>query len=175
MGTVLPAIRAQGSYQGKKPTGQQLCLMNEFDLHVKVIDFMKKYHSNAILAPGLGENQVTDKMRIESWQKGYGRGQPDILILNKHKKWTGFAIELKSPTGWGVVSPDQQKFLQSLREAGYLTLISNDYDEIVVKVGEYFRNIRVYCTHCGRWMTKKHSHTHDVFFLFAVVAGVLSP
>ena len=156
--TVLPAIRAHGSYNSRKPTGLQVVLMNEFDLHIKLIDFIKKYHPEAILCPGLGENQVTDRMRIESWQKGYQRGQCDILILNKHKKWTGFALELKSPTGYGVVSPDQQKYLQRLGEAGYLTLISNDYDEIVVKLSEYFRDIRVYCTHCGRWMTRKHSH-----------------
>jgi prophage antirepressor-like protein len=158
VGTVLPAIRAQGSYQGKKPSGQQMCLMNEFDLHTKVVQFIRNYHSEAILVAGLGENQVTDKMRIDSYLKGYQRGQCDILILNKHKKYTGFALELKSPTGWGVLSQDQQKFLQGLRGAGYLTLVSNDYDEIIVKVGEYFRDIRIYCTHCGRWMSRKHSH-----------------
>ena len=156
--TVLPAIRAQGSYEGKKPSGLQMCLMNEFDLHAKVVDFIRKYHSEAIICAGLGENQVTEKMRIDSWRKGYQKGQPDLLILNKHKKYTGFALELKSPTGWGVLSPDQQKYLQGLREAGYLTLVSNDYDEIVVKIGEYFRDIRMYCTHCGRWMSRKHSH-----------------
>ena len=156
--TVLPAIRAQGSYEGKKPSGLQMCLMNEFDLHAKVVDFIRKYHSEAIICAGLGENQVTEKMRIDSWRKGYQKGQPDLLILNKHKKYTGFALELKSPTGWGVLSQDQQKFLQGLREAGYLTLVSNDYDEIIVKVGEYFRDIRIYCTHCGRWMSRKHSH-----------------
>ena len=157
VGTVLPAIRAQGSFHGKK-TGQQLVLVNEFDLHTKVVDFIRKYHPEAIIVAGLGENQVTDKMRIESWQKGYQRGQCDILLLNKHKKYTGFALELKSPTGWGVLSQDQQKFLERLREAGYLTLVSNEYDEIIVKVGEYFKDIRVYCTHCGRWMSRKHSH-----------------
>jgi prophage antirepressor-like protein len=158
VGTVLPAIRAQGSYQGKKPTGQQLSLLNEFDLHAKVVDFIRKYHSEAIICAGLGENQVTEKMRIDSFRKGYQRGQPDLLLLNKHKKYTGFALELKSPTGWGVLSPDQQKYLERLREAGYLTLVSNEYDEIVIKVGEYFRDIRIYCTHCGRWMSRKHSH-----------------
>ena len=158
VGTVLPAIRAQGAYQGKKPVGQQMRLMNEFDLHTQVVQFIRNYHSEAIICAGLGENQVTEKMRIDSWRKGYQKGQPDLLILNKHKKYTGFALELKSPTGWGVLSQDQQKFLQGLREAGYLTLVSNDYDEIIVKVCEYFRDIRIYCTHCGRWMSKKHSH-----------------
>ena len=101
---------------------------------------------------------VTEKMRIDSWRKGYQKGQPDLLILNKHKKYTGFALELKSPTGWGVLSPDQQKYLQGLKEAGYLTLVSNDYDEVIVQIQEYFREVRSFCSHCGRWFAQKHSH-----------------
>ena len=69
------------------------------------------------------------------------------------------AIELKSPIGWGVVSPDQQKFLESLQEAGYKTLVSSDYDEIVVQIREYFREVRSFCAQCGRWAVKKHAHT----------------
>ena len=102
---------------------------------------------------------MTDKLRIESWQKGYSRGQCDILLANRHKKYTGFAIELKSPVGWGVLSPDQKKFLERLEKAGYKTLVSNDYDEVIVQIMEYFREVRSFCSHCGRWFAKKHSHT----------------
>ena len=102
VGKVLPEIRAQGSYNSRKPqTKLQLCLINEFDLHAKVIDFIRRFHEDANIVPGLGENQVTEKMRIESWQKGYTRGQCDILLANRHKKYTGMAIELKSPAGLG--------------------------------------------------------------------------
>ena len=157
--TVLPEIRAKGSYQSRRPqTKMQICLINEFDLHVKVIDFIKRFHSEANIVAGLGENQITEQMRIESWQKGYTRGQCDILLLNKHKKWTGMAIELKSPVGWGVVSHDQHKFLERLQKAGYKTVISNDYDEIIVQIGEYFREVRTFCIHCGRWVAKRHTH-----------------
>ena len=53
---------------------------------------------------------------------------------------------------------DQQKFLDRLEKAGYKTLVSNDYDEVTVQIGEYFRDIRVYCSQCGRWAPKKHVH-----------------
>ena len=159
VGTVLPEIRAQGSYNSRKPqTKLQLCLINEFDLHAKVIDFIRRFHEDANIVPGLGENQVTDKMRIESWQKGYTRGQCDILLANRHRKYTGLAIELKSPAGWGVLSPDQKSFLERLQKAGYLTLVSNDYDEIIVQIQDFFKDVRVYCTQCGRWAPKKHNH-----------------
>jgi prophage antirepressor-like protein len=156
---VLPEIREKGSYQSRKPqTKLQVCLLNEFDLHIKIIDFVRKYHQEAIIVAGLGENQVTEKMRIDSYLKGYTAGQCDILLLNRHKKWSGLAIELKSPTGWGVVSPKQKNFLERLEGAGYKTLISCDYDEVILQIVEYFRDVRSFCSHCGRWFAKKHSH-----------------
>ena len=159
-GTVLPEIREKGGYIHKKPQNKlQICLLNEFDLHAKVIDFVRRFHPDANIVAGLGELQTTDKLRIESWQKGYTKGQCDILLLNKHKKWTGLAIELKSPVGWGVVSAEQQKFLERLQGAGFLTLVSNDYDEVTVQIGEYFRDIRLLCSECGRWVPKTHRHT----------------
>ena len=68
------------------------------------------------------------------------------------------ALELKSPTGWGVLSTDQKQFLERLEGAGYKTLVSNDYDQIIVEIREYFREVRSFCNHCGRWYVKKHSH-----------------
>ena len=159
VGTVLPEIRAQGSYKSRKPqTKLQLCLINDFDLHAKVLDFVRRFHPEANIVAGLGELQDSDEKRIKSWRMGYTRGQCDLLLLNKHKKWTGMALEFKSPTGLGVVSPDQQKFLARLEGAGYKTLLSNDYDEIVVQIVEYFRDVRTFCAQCGRWVPRKHAH-----------------
>ena len=159
-GTVLPEIRAKGSYQTRKPqTKLQICLISEFDLHAKIIEFVRRFHPEANIVAGLGELQDSEEKRIESFRKGYTRGQCDILLLNKHKKYSGMAIELKSPTGWGVVSPDQKKFLERLEGAGYKTLISNDYDDVIMQIVEYFREVRSFCSHCGRWFANKHSHT----------------
>jgi prophage antirepressor-like protein len=156
---VLPEIRAKGSYQSRKPqTKLQICLINEFDLHAKIVDFIRRFHPDANVVAGLGENQTTEQLRIRSWQLGYTKGQCDLLLLNKHKKWTGMAIELKSPVGWGTVSPEQKKFLERLRRAGFKTLVSCDYDELVVAIQEYFRDVRTYCEHCDRWVPKKHAH-----------------
>jgi prophage antirepressor-like protein len=158
VGTVLPAIRAHGCYKGKGPTGQQVSLLNEFDLQTKLIEFVRKYHPEANIVVGLGELQDTSEKRIKSWRSGYTKGQCDILLANRHKKYTGLALELKSPTGWGVLSPDQKKFLERLESAGYKTLVSNDYDELVVEIQNYFRDVRTYCKHCGRWVAKRHAH-----------------
>ena len=119
VGTVLPEIRAQGSYKSRRSqTRLQISLITEFDLHAKVIDFVRRFHPEANIVAGLGENQDSEEKRIKSWQTGYTRGQCDILLLNKHKKWTGMALELKSPACTGEISLGQQKFLERLEGQG---------------------------------------------------------
>ena len=80
---------------------------NETDLHVKVVHFLKKRYPHSLFTVTLGENQHTSTMRIASYKKGYLCGSPDLIINNLHKYYTGFAIELKNPRGYGVLSPDQ--------------------------------------------------------------------
>jgi proteic killer suppression protein len=107
---------------------------------------------------GFHSIRINDQWRIDSFRKGYQRGQPDLLILNRHKKWTGLCIELKTPACTGVVSPDQQRFLDRLECSGYKVLVSNDYDFLLVEIQNYFKDVRTYCKHCDRWVAKKHTH-----------------
>ena len=57
---------------------------NETDLHYKVVDLIRKYYPDSILVAGLGENQDTEDKRLDSYKKGYTRGQPDLMILNNN-------------------------------------------------------------------------------------------
>ena len=141
---VLPEIRKTGKYVRQ----EQVSLMNETDLHYKVIDFVRKHFSEAILIAGLGELQDTDAKRISAKRKGYTKGQPDILILNRTHKRTGLAIELKTPLGCGTTSLEQEAFLNTLRKQKYETVLSHCYDEIIVKIIEY-REAARRCTSRG--------------------------
>jgi hypothetical protein len=159
---VLPQIRALASYSSRRPqTRLQLQLINEADLHYKVVDFIRTFHPEAILVAGLGENQDTPEKRIDSFKKGYTRGQCDLLLLNRHAKYSGLALELKTPACNGVTSPDQRAFLQKMAGAGYRTLLSNNYDEICNEIRDYFRNIRVMCQ-CGKWLRPDHVNRHSI-------------
>ncbi len=117
----------------------QFEMLNETDLHKKVIDFIRKYYPQAIIIPGLGELQHTSAARVDAWQKGYKGGQPDILLANHNVDFIGLVIELKTPAGTGVVSDNQTVFLNRLEEAGYYVIISNDYDEILMTIVGYFQ------------------------------------
>ena len=70
---VLPQIRSAGGHRGSH-TKQQLSLLDEKDLHYKVVDFLHTYHPEALIVAGLGELQDTIEKRIDAWRKGYTKG-----------------------------------------------------------------------------------------------------
>ena len=123
---------------------------NETDLHVKVVSFLKKRYPHSLFTVTLGENQDTVHKRIDSFKKGYLRGSPNLIINNLHKRYSGFAIETKSPKRNGVLSPDQSMILRQYQNNGFKTLVSNDYDQIIEQIIEYFRDVRIPCSHCLR-------------------------
>ena len=112
---VLPSIRKTGRYDycidHKYNNTLTFKIENEMDLHVKVVSFLKKRYPHSLFTVTLGENQDTVHKRINSFNKGYLRGSPDLIINNLHKHYTGFCIEFKSRKGNGVLSPDQSMIL----------------------------------------------------------------
>ena len=151
---VLPSIRKTGRYDycidHKYNNTLTFKIENEMDLHVKVVSFLKKRYPHSLFTVTLGENQDTAFKRIDSFRKGYLRGSPDLIINNLHKHYTGFCIEFKSPKGNGVLSPDQSMILLQYQNNGFKTLVSNDYDQIIEQIVEYFRDVRILCSHCPR-------------------------
>ena len=62
---------------------------------------------------------------------------------------------MKTPTGKGMVSDNQSIFLNALRDNDFKTLISNDYDEILMALVEYFKDVWVQCRLCMRCFKSK--------------------
>jgi prophage antirepressor-like protein len=147
---VLPSIRKTGEYKIKKELiGNQISIMNESDLQSNVIKFIKTMFPNAVYVVGLGELQDTVWKRSMAYKQGYRAGQPDLLILNRHVEYNGFGIEFKSPTGKGRLMDKQQEFLDDLDvHCNFKTLVSNDYNEIVVELANYFKDVRIICPYC---------------------------
>jgi prophage antirepressor-like protein len=119
---VLPSIRKTGSYELPEPKslcGKQLKLLNETDLHYAVVGYIRRYHPTALIVAGLGEYQDTAQRRCDAYRKGYIGGQPDLVITNPMNGYTGFAIELKTPKGNGVIRENQVGWLRKLTQQGY--------------------------------------------------------
>jgi hypothetical protein len=150
---VLPSIRKTGEYKIKKEKveliGNQISIMNESDLQANVIKFIKTMFPNAVYVVGLGELQDSQWKRSYAYKHGYRGGTPDLLILNRHVDYNGFGIEFKSPTGKGRLMDKQQEFLDDLDvHCNFKTLVSNDYNEIVVELANYFKDVRIICPYC---------------------------
>ena len=107
---VLPSIRKFGQYKlFDSPWNKMIMISNEKELHYKVVQLIRNYYPDALLVAGLGENQDTEDKRLDSYKKGYGRGTPDLMVLNYHKDYNGLCIEFKSPTNNYEVSESQLK------------------------------------------------------------------
>ena len=132
---VLPSIRKTGRYDycidHKYNNMLTVKIESETDLHVKVVHFLKKRYPHSLFTVTLDENQDTVYKIIDSFEKVYLCGSPDLIINNLHKHYTGFCIEMKSPKGNGVLSPDQSIMLRQYQNNGFKILVSNDYDHII--------------------------------------------
>ena len=166
---VLPSIRKTGRYDycmnHKYNNTLTFKIESETDLHVKVVSFLKKRYPHSLFTVTLGENQDTVYKRIDSFKKGYLRGSLDLVINNLHKHYTGFCIEFKSPKGNGILSPDQYMMLWQYQNNGFKTLVSNDYDQIIEQIIEYFRDVRIKCSHCPRRFITPQSLSNHIKFV----------
>lgn len=145
-----PPIRKYGQYKlFDNPNNHMFKIENETDLHTKVVQYIRRFYSGTILIGGFGENQDTDTKRINSWKKGYQKGQPDIIIMNNHMNYSGFCIRFKSPTNNYQVSEAYLEMKGKYKEDGYKFIISIDYDRIIVRIYNYMKGLRLPCPHCS--------------------------
>ena len=160
--TVLPSIRKYGQYKTfDSPWNKMIMIGNENDLHYKVVDLIRRYYPDSILVAGLGENQDTEDKRLDSYKKGYMRGQPDLIILDYHKDYKGLCIEFKSPTNNYSVSEAQLKMKENYRNNDYTFILSNDYDKISKNIHKYMAGVRIPCKYCTRaFRNKKTLNKH---------------
>ena len=159
---VLPSIRKFGQFKMfDNPCNKMILISNEKELHYKVVQLIRKYYPDAILVAGLGENQDTDEKRLDSFNKGYQRGQPDLMILDFHRDYKGLCIEFKSPTGNYSISESQIKMKEKYKKNDYAYILSNDYDHICKQIHKYMAGVRISCEFCSKvFCTKNTLATH---------------
>ena len=160
--TVLPSIRKYGQYKMfDSPWNKMIMIGNETDLHYKVVQLIRNYYPDSILVAGLGENQDTEEKRLDSYKKGYQRGQPDLMILDYHIGYKGLCIEFKSPTNNYEVSESQIKMKEKYRSNDYAFILSNDYDKISKNIHKYMAGVRIPCKYCPKaFCNKKTLNNH---------------
>ena len=163
---VLPSIRKYGQYKiFDSPWNKMIMIGNETDLHYKVVQLIRNYYPNSLLVAGLGENQDTEDKRLDSYKKGYQRGQPDLMILDYHKDYKGLCIEFKSPTNNYSISESQIKMKEKYCKNNYAFILSNDYDKISKLLHKYMAGVRIPCEYCIKaFRNKKTLNNHYKVF-----------
>lgn len=165
---VLPTIRKTGKYEIEPPEYHERLtfkIETEKDLQQKVVNFIRNTFPQALILASLGELQDNIQKRIECKKSGYEKGTPDIIINNLHKRYNGFAIEFKSPTGEGVLSASQSAMIEKYKQNNYKVMVSNNYDLILMSIIEYFHNVRIACPHCdGKFKNNSTLKNHKKYF-----------
>ena len=136
---------------------------NETDLPHKVEQYIRRFYPEAIMIAGLGENQdtLTKRINTNSWKKGDMKGQPDIIIANYHKEYTGLFIEFKSPTNNYQNSEAQKEMKRRYQQNNYRFLISNDYDRIIAYLNKHMMGVRIPCRYCSNSSVFTTIHTKN--------------
>ena len=52
------------------------------------------------------------------------------------------AIELKNPNGSNKTSPEQDAYLERLRGCNVATLVSNNYEEVIIFLHEHYKDVK---------------------------------
>ena len=60
-------------------------------------------------------------------------------------------IELKSPSGKGRLSEELESFLKDLEQNNFLTLVSDKYEQVMMTIVNYSKDILYKCELSGKW------------------------
>ena len=98
----LPSAIAQLNIfdQDKIKKNNYINLYNEKELHIKVVQYIRRFYPEAVMMAGLGEFQETPSQRIEGKMKGYQKGCCDLMILNNHMEYKGTVHRAEESTGY---------------------------------------------------------------------------
>ena len=140
-------------------------MQSEYDLHVAVVEYIRNNYPQVVIVAGLGENQTTVGRRIKSYKKGYTKGQPDLILHSDNKYYSSLCIELKTPTGKGVLSQQQKEVLNRLEDCGCKCVVSNNFNEITQTIDDYMFEERICCCKCQQdFITYEGLNYHLTYF-----------
>jgi hypothetical protein len=120
------------------PNPFQKYLGKEDKMQNQVMNYIKYQYPNALFTHLSNEGKRSPFERYKMKILGSKPGIPDVMIFTPNKKYNGLAIELK--VGYNKPSENQKKWLKDLENAGWLSKWSNDIDEVITTIDNYFKN-----------------------------------
>lgn len=117
-------------------------ITTESQLQQEIVKYLKT--TDLLFCASLGGYLDTDSARLMANKEGYVKGQPDIIIYSPSGcgKFSGMALELKTPWGNGELGKHQHDWLDKLEvESNYYCLVSNDFCECLETVIKYIHGL----------------------------------
>lgn len=119
-------------------------IVNEVSLQEEIVKYLRK--SDLLFTCSLGGCLDTDIARVNAIKSGYGgnfrKGVPDLIIFSPSLNYNLLIIELKAPTGFGIISKEQKCWLDQLeKESKAFCLVSNDLCEIIEIIVLYINGL----------------------------------
>lgn len=92
--------------------------------------------SFAVHIPNEGKRTKFEQYKLKSL--GVMAGMPDVMIFDPKGIYSGLAIELKA--GYNKPTENQKKCLRELENRKWKVFWSNDLDEVLERIDNYFQN-----------------------------------
>lgn len=107
----------------------------------KVMNYLKYNYPKALFTHMTSEGKRSPFERYKMKVLGAKPGVPDVMIFTPNKNYNGLAIELK--VGYNKPSDNQKKWLKSLEDAKWKAIWSNNFDEVITTIDNYFNNEQI--------------------------------
>jgi hypothetical protein len=118
-----------------------LTLSSEESLQIACVRYLRNtdllFSSN-----GQAECLDTDEKGIKSYQLGYKKGMPDLIIFTPNKSYNMLVVELKNCFGSGELSTEQCKVLNNFEtECKAFCCVLNSIEAFVEILTKYIHNL----------------------------------
>lgn len=106
--------------------------------------FLKKYYPEFLINYALKEEEM-DKATLQTCvDYGYTVGSPDFLVFNKHRQYSGLAVNIISPGG--KLSETKIIYTDRLRRNGWYVINSGEFEELLYQTFQYAKGLSILCS-----------------------------
>jgi len=113
-------------------------LKGEDLLQRSIINYIELKYPDTIFTHPMNEGRRTKFEQYKMKYLGTKAGIPDLLIFTPNDHFSGLAIELKYK--YNKPTDNQKKWLKWLENCKWATFWSNNYDECIEIIDNYFKN-----------------------------------
>jgi hypothetical protein len=131
--SIIKKLIADGIIEDKKSS--KPTTKSEHWEQIQMVKWLTDYPRKYLVTATANGVVTSPQQRSKLAASGVSRGVPDLLSFTPVGKYVGIAIEMKKATG-GRASPEQKKWINDLKECGWLAIIAKGYQDGIKQITE---------------------------------------